>query len=134
MGLFSWFTTSEKAVDTGLDLVKDAAAGIDMLWFTDEEKAIASLKVMESVIKFQEAQKDENSVRAKVRRALALLIIGNYLLLINIGAGCGLVGDKVRAEYIFNLANETLGTAVVSVIIFYFGYFGISQILNRVKK
>ena len=105
-----------------------------MLWFTDEEKAQASLKVMESVIKFQEAQKDENSVRARVRRALALMIIGNYLLLINIGAACGMYGDNVKAKYIFNLANETLGTPVVSVIIFYFGYFGATQILNRVKK
>ena len=133
MGLFSWFTTSEKAVDTGLDLVKDAAAGIDMLWFTDEEKAQASLKVMESVIKFQEAQKDENSVRAKVRRALALMIIGNYLLLINIGAIYGMYGDNVKAHYIFNLANETLGTPVVSVIIFYFGFFG-AQRLMKIKK
>mgnify|MGYP006928349347 CR=1 FL=1 len=134
MGLFSWFTTSEQAVDTGLDLVKKGASGIDMLFFTDEEKSIASSKIMEQVIALHAANSDQNSVRAKVRRILAVGIIGNYLILVNMTAVFGSLGKKDIAEFLFKLANEALGAHVLAVVIFYFGYYGIKSIVNSVKK
>lgn len=134
MSFLDWLKTSEKAVDTGLDLVKDAASGIDMLFFTDEEKAQASLKIMDNLIAFQQAQKDENSIRARTRRALAKMIIGMWLLIIGLGVGCAMAGDTDLAEYMFKTANETMGTAAVSVIVFYFGYYGVMSVMKWVKK
>ena len=133
MGFFSWFTTTEKAVDTGLDLIKKGASGIDMLFFTDEEKSLASAKIMEQVIAMNKATADENTVRSKTRRALAKVIIYNYMALINLSAVCKLSGDVENAKFLFDLANKALGSAVLAVVIFYFGYYGINAVVKSAK-
>jgi hypothetical protein len=134
MGFLSWLKTSEKAVDTGLDLVKQSASGIDMLFFTDEEKSLTSAKIMDQVIALHAANSDQNSIRARVRRLLAVLIVCNYLTLINLGATFGCLGKTEIAEYLYRVANDTLGAHVLAVVIFYFGYYGINTVVKSWKK
>jgi len=133
MGFFSWFTTTEKAVDTGLDLIKKGASGIDMLFFTDEEKSLASAKIMDQVIAMQKATADENSVRSQTRRMLAKLIIANYLLIIDLAIGFVVFGKDATARLLFDIANTTLGAHVLAVVIFYFGYYGINAVVKSSK-
>lgn len=134
MAWWNFLTSSDKVVTTATDLAKDAASGIDMLFFTDEEKSQASAKVMESVIAMYAAEKDENSVRSKTRRILAILIFANYAAIINASAVFYCLDSKEKAAALFNLANETLADHVLAVIIFYFGYYGISKIMGGKKK
>ena len=135
MGLFSWFQTSEKAVDTGLDLIKDAASGIDMLVFTDEEKSLASLKIMDQALEFNRAIRDENSVRSRARRLLAVLFCVNYICLIDFGFYWWLAQGKevVTGKDIITLATAAFGTIVLSIIVSYFGYYGIMNIYDKKK-
>jgi len=88
MGLFDIFKTSTKAVDVGLDLVKTGAKGIDMLFYTDEEKAQASAGIAK--LKFEYAKLNvehvkstlgESSARSISRRIIAWGIIGLGVLL-----------------------------------------------------
>ncbi len=104
-----------------------------MLWFTEEEKSIASAKVMEQVIAINKATADENSIRSKTRRTLAKLIIGNYLALINISVLLKMLDEHDKAKFVFDTANITLGSHVLAVVIFYFGYYGIKAIVKSVK-
>jgi hypothetical protein len=134
MGWFSWFKKSDKVVDTALDLVEKGASGIDMLFFTDEEKSIASAKVMDQVIEFNKATADENSIRSRTRRLLACLIIGNYLLILDVAIGYVIAGKTDIAKLLFKIANETLGAHVLAVVIFYFGYYGVKAVVKSAKE
>ena len=138
MGILSWLKTSEKAADTAIEaadgLINSAKRGLDVMFLTDQEKIEFGLKISDSIIRMHETQHDENSIRAQVRRSLATKIIYFWLLLIGVGVGCGLVGDTVRAEYVFRIVKDVMGFAVLSVIIFYFGYYGIMTAAKVFKK
>lgn len=79
MNFFKWFTTSEKAVDTGLDLIKDASSGIDMLFHTEEEKAIESAQARNELfahaLKMNELFNKSNTASSQARRYLAKVIV-----------------------------------------------------------
>lgn len=132
MGLFSWLRTSEKAVDTGLDLVKKGADGIDMLIFTDEEKARFSAETMQLWLKTQEVIKDESSIRSVTRRILAVAIVGEFLLFL-LMAGVGFLFNVGWAKYLLMLAQELSGLAML-VAGFYFGYYAVSNVVKQAKK
>lgn len=142
MSIFGWFTagkvtadTASKVVDTGCSLIEKAADGIDALFFTDEEKVQASQKVLETVIEMHKATADENSVRSRARRALAIIVIADYMALLNLAAilYCfGVTRDAARG--VFDIANMGAGFMVSAVTIFYFGYYGIKNVVSVVKK
>jgi hypothetical protein len=133
MGWFSWLKSSDKAVDATIGLVEKGASGIDMLFFTDEEKSIASAKIMDQVIAINQATADENSIRSRTRRMLAKCIVGNYLSLLNIGVLLKMLDEHGKATFVFKTANEALAAHVLTVVIFYFGYYGIKAVVKSVK-
>ena len=75
MSWFSLLGKSDKVVDTGLDLIQGAASGIDMLFFTDEEKSIASQKGYELQLEHMKLNMEQNSLRSQARRSIAKAII-----------------------------------------------------------
>lgn len=132
MGLFSWIKTSEKAVDTGLDLVTTAVKGIDMLVFTDEEKAQMSVETMNLWLEMQDRIAHESSVRSLTRRFIAISIVFTFLFFL-IGAGVVFKIDVGWAKYLLGLAEE-LGDLTLLVAFFYFGSHSVSSILKGIKK
>ena len=133
MGLFSWLKTSEKAVDTGLDLVKDMASGMDVMFLTDEERIQYGGKIMDQALEFNAKIRDENSVRAKARRSLAKLFCYNYILAIDVGIGVYLLGNKALGKEIITLTTAAFGTIVLCIIVSYFGYYGVMNVLSKKK-
>lgn len=129
MGLFDIFKTSTKTVDTALDLAKDASAGIDMMFFTDEEKSKISKEVMEHWLKVQTALKEESSIRSFTRRILAVFFCGSFLLFLTMAA-VAFPFIPGYAGYLLQLADK-LSTAVTTILIFYFGYYGVTKILEK---
>jgi hypothetical protein len=132
MSLFSWLRTSEKAVDTGLDLVTTAAKGLDMLVFTDEEKAQMSLSTMKLWLEMQDRTAHESSIRSLTRRFIAISIVFTFLLFL-IGAAVVFKIDVGWARYLLGLAEE-LGDLTLLVAFFYFGSHSVSSILKGMKK
>ncbi len=134
MGLLDIFRTSEKAVDTAADLIKAGADGLDMLFFTDEEKSEASNKFYENWIKTLGMLVDTESIRSITRRYLAVSVVGTWLLLILLGVAVRVFGgDKEAAEFVFEVA-KSMNYSVLAVVTFYFGPEMIGRLLGKVKK
>lgn len=134
----SWFTTllgTPKIVSTVADTVKSGVGMLDNAFYTDQEKAANSLKMTDIWLKIQKAIADENSIRSITRRILAWGILVNFLIIIDIGVYLVVAGntDKVNALKAF-IIDTKVGWMALSVVIFYFGYYGIQAIRGTKKK
>ena len=129
MGLFSWLTSAPKVVDTATDLLEKGASGIDKLFFTDEEKADMAKAVMDQWLKVQAAVADEGTTRSITRRIIACAFTGTFLTSL-IAAAIAFPFNADYAAYLYAIARE-LGTPVTTIIIFYFGYYGVTKILEK---
>ena len=71
---------------TASSLAKDISSGVDMLVYTDEEKAIdkaaATTKAMDSWLKQVEAMRDSEAFRSVTRRMIAVGIVFNLICMI----------------------------------------------------
>ena len=131
MGLLSFLTTAPKVVDTGMDLAKQAANGIDALFFTAEEKSNASLKAVELWIETQKVIRDEGTARSITRRSLAVMILGTALIMA-LGSCVIYHFDPAWAAYILAVVKE-FGFMTGATVVFYFGYYGFKQIAGAKK-
>ena len=128
MGFFSFLKTSEKALNTATELVKSGVNGIDALFFTKEEKSKASMEMINMWIRTQEVLRDENTAKSITRRYLAVSIIAFTFIL-------GLFAVAVHpwfpewSDYALKLLRE-YGFMTTSVIVFYFGYYAVKQIVG----
>lgn len=129
--------------DTASEIAKDISSGVDMLIYTDEEKAQASEKAFNSWLKMIEIQKSTESYRSITRRILAVFIIVNMFIMIWLCVAAELlhaiswvVYDKLLFDVIteaglsftnvtwsiLKLANVfQLGWVFCTIIVFYFG-------------
>jgi len=141
MGLFSGFTSTAKATENLTEIAKDGVkGGIDLLnnaFYTDQEKTKdglqAASKLMDYHIEVSKIQASENSVRSITRRQLALIFTVPYMAAFVLC--CALYKlDREWADYIKNTAAEFgLGKIVLSIVICYFGYYGIKSIVGKWK-
>lgn len=134
MGFFDIFSTSTKAVDTGLDIVKMGARGIDVLFYTDEEKAESSAKTAELKFKWGELAVEsaktsigENSQRSMSRRYLAwgVFSLGGFLTLYSLLFKT--LAAFWRAETFTEISDHSLALLkvwwpiILAAGVFYFG-------------
>lgn len=133
----SWITTllgTPKIVSTVADTVKSGVGMLDNAFYTDQEKAANSLKMTDIWLKIQKAIADENSIRSITRRILAWGIIVNFLIIIDIGVYLTVTDNTAKVTILKNFILETkMGWMALSVVIFYFGYYGI-QAIKGAKK
>jgi thiazole synthase ThiGH ThiG subunit len=85
MGLWSIITGATKTadvIDAGIDLTKTAAKGLDMLVYTDEEKAITGAKNMAvnmaQALEFAKLMQGETGASAVTRRIVACIVMANF--------------------------------------------------------
>jgi hypothetical protein len=131
MGLFSFLRTSEKALDTASNVVNAGVAGIDKLFYTNEEKAENALKLYQLWLDMQKATAGENTAKSITRRILAIIILGTTITMA-LGACIVYPLNAVWAAFILSIMKE-LGFMTVSVVIFYFGYYAVKQITGEKK-
>ena len=140
MDIFSMFKTGNKLADTVVDFAPTAAKGIDALFFTSEEKSQASMKVVDLQHKMIENSVNENSTKSVTRRILAWGIIGNAISLTWVGVFIhmlevfGVIDKSLNAtDFILKLLTWW-GIPTTSVVIFYFGYYAIMNVIAGAKK
>jgi hypothetical protein len=133
MGFFSLFTKSEKVVDTGLDLIRDVASGVDVSFLTDEERIQYGAKIMDQAIEFNAKIRDENSVRAKARRMLAKMFCYNYIIAIDLGIYLYAFRDKELGKEVITLITAAFGTIILCIVVSYYGYYGVMNVVNKKK-
>jgi hypothetical protein len=123
-GLFGSSKNTETVVETA---AKGIYNGLDMLVYTNEEKAQALAEGRKVFLKFVDKAYDQNSIRSVTRRWLAFLVVGPtivFLVLSAIFHGIGTFGSSQAsidyAKYLFSMAQVLVPWAG-GVLIFYFG-------------
>jgi len=105
----------------GMEIVKGVGGWIDEQKFTDQEKAEDTMRKAELFGGFLAQTINENSERSRTRRALALLIIRWWLIMLTASAVVFKV-DPVWAEYLYKTATHAaVGGLVLGIGAFFFG-------------
>ncbi len=148
--IFGMGKASAKAVDNGFELLNTAGKGIDMMFYTDEEKAIGKMKWYDMWLKGQAVLKGESSARALTRRYLAWTFATVYLGVFVVLVALMLLGLDVQIIYskdgkeILTTINKIdkvielmsvlkMGVIMLTIIIFYFGYYSLEKVIGKFK-
>lgn len=120
--------SSDDTIKTTNKVIDNVSSGIDKLILTDEERLDYNKDAMNLWLKMQKALGDENSVRAKARRALAVttavVFFTTFLVaLVHICIGYWIgIDTSPLVNKIIELAKAfSLGTLSTTVFVFYFG-------------
>ncbi len=124
--------TTEKAVDTVAEAVTGVIDGMDKMFFTDEERSEASQQITQTWLKAIDATASESTSRSMTRRFLAVMVLGVFLALL-VGGAVLFKVDPEWSEYILRCAGQ-LSSLVLSISIFYFGYYGVNSVVKTLKK
>lgn len=137
--------TAIKAVGTGVKMLFSGStenpankvldgliSGLDNRKLTSEEAVQYRSKLFDKQIDYMDKQRDENSVRSVARREIAKDIVKVELSLLLMAVAV-YPFDKLYAEFVLSVAMF-LGTAFISVIVFYFGYYGWEKITGKDKN
>ena len=120
-----------KVLDTSMDLLKKGASGIDMMFYTDEEKEISRKEWFAMVLKSEQTNQEQGCERSKTRRDLAKNFCQVYLSLILMGVAV-VKFDLEVAKYIA-AQIKTLSYAVVPILVFFFGSYGYGTYMKGKK-
>ncbi len=116
------------------DLLDKAAAGLDALVLTDEERVKYNLKRQELYLKLEEEVNKQCLPRALTRRYIALTVTIPYIAivvikcLIEFASAFGII-NAVDLNSV-NITLEALTMPFTSIIIFYYG----THVLSAIKK
>tara|TARA_R110002126_G_scaffold175723_3_gene324351 strand:- start:302 stop:733 length:432 start_codon:yes stop_codon:yes gene_type:complete len=143
MGMFNFighlFSSDESAKTTN-KVIDNVSYGLDKLILTDEERLDYNKDAMGLWMKMQGVLGDENSVRAKARRFLAMGVFITFLItfaLVVIHAVLGFwfkIDVKPLIENILTVTKTfMLGELTLTTFVFYFGK-GIVDRLGGSKK
>lgn len=113
MSLWGKIFGSESALNKTIDGVYN---GLDAVVFTDEERAEMRLKIVDHVGDYMQKTSGQNLAR----RLIALLLIAQYLLFLNVAVGLGLFGYHEQAKFIWEVITESLAMPVNLIVGFYF--------------
>lgn len=123
---------SQKAVEEGAATIREGVdwigRGLDMAFYTAEEKAGDARELTRLRMDMVKGLQDQFAPRALTRRILALVVFGNFFLHINVailfwyfGIGIDLLIEMIKMEL-----------QLVSIVaFFYFGYYGVQQVIKR---
>jgi ABC-type transport system involved in cytochrome c biogenesis permease subunit len=110
--LFSWLTGGGKTADKVIDTV---SAGVDMAWFTEEEKSIAAAKVLDFKLKWMKATSGQNLAR----RVIAFGVVGLWILIIVI-ACFARIWSVDASNFLFQVLTDIVSLPFTVIIGFYF--------------
>ena len=127
--LFNAKESTEKVLSIAEKTTSGVVAGIDALFFTDEEKSHASQKAIETYIELMKTTANENSTRSMTRRILAIMVMGTFLLFLIAGA----IIWRFNTEWaMYVLGNaKTLSNLALAVGVFYFGPYQIGKAFSK---
>ena len=116
------------------DLLDKAAAGIDALVLTDEERVKYNIKKQELYLELEKEVNKQCLPRALTRRYIALMVTIPYIAivvikcLIEFASAFGIINTVDLSSV--NATLEALTMPFTSIIIFYYG----THVLSAIKK
>ena len=132
-GAIKGIFTAEKVVDTGLDLAKRAADAIDVVFYTEEEKAAAMKGWWTDVfLPLEKELVPQGAIRSVTRRMLALMFCKVFLFLI-LAAFIVYPIQAGWSQYAIELV-KILAYPVSGIVLFFFGAYGVGTYLVNKKN
>lgn len=122
MGLLSWLTGGGKTASKVIDA---ASSGIDMAFFTDEEKSIANQKVLDFKLEWLKSTSGQNLAR----RFIAFGVVALWILAIVVACIAKLFSDAY-SQFLFDVLKEIISMPFTVIIGFYFA----AHIVRGLKK
>lgn len=130
---FGWIKaifSAPKIVETGCEVAKTGVSMLDEAFYTDQEKATDVITTSQLALDRVKVALSESTVRSVTRRFLSFAIIGQAMFLTNIAAVLYLAGKIIDAKFILDLL-KFWSVPLSAVVIFYFGYYGVQQIIKK---
>jgi len=112
MGWFNWLTGGG---DTAKKVIETASSGIDMLFFTDEEKSIAGQKVLDFKLKWLQATSGQNLAR----RVIAFGVVGLWIAVIVLACFVR-IWSVDASDFLFKVLTDIISLPFTVIIGFYF--------------
>lgn len=139
---------ADKVVDTGLDLIKSGAKGLDAMFYTSEEKAQDIAKNAKTIIthavEMNKLMNEGGTASSKTRRFLAYAITGvvlfSFMWCVMALSWAHLISDdpqaagraKLFVADVVATANALyIGGAFTAVCILFFGYYGLNKVIGK---
>jgi len=122
----SWIKTIFKGgIDIG-DTVNNLLSKVDDSKFTVQEKAAYNKQLADSTMEFYKLTLNENTVRSKTRRKIAILLIKNYLFIFWIFVLLWLISiftkfDINLNQYLEIIKTFQIVTGFLMILAFFFG-------------
>ena len=113
MGILSNFFSASETVDKTVDAVINTG---DAIFFTDEEKSIASQKILDWKLKMYAATANASPARRFIAVVVSLL----WALLIVVGVIAASWGQEDFAKYVFDILKENVKEPFMLILGFYF--------------
>ena len=129
MGFFSWLSQAPKVTDTACELAKDISSGVDMLFYTDEEKAHAQQKAFDAWLEMTKAL-GPSSARDISRRWIAVMVMVMCMAL----TVTGLIAAWMDHKALYDTALAFFGNwwkVALTVAVFYFGPHVIGAVTGK---
>ena len=120
MGLFSWLTGGGETAGKVIDTVSN---GLDMAFYTDEEKSQHNLKVLDFKIKWMKATSGQDLAR----RLIAVGVVGLFI----VAVAMIIISWPFMPEYskfIFEVMKDLVLVPFSAIIIFYFGGHAVGKL------
>ncbi len=121
MSLFSWLTGGG---DTANKVIETASSGLDMMFYTDEEKSIASQKILDFKLAWLKATSGQNLAR----RAIAFGVVGLWILLV-LTACIVRIWSTDGSDFLFKVLKDIVSVPFMIIIGFYFA----AHVLGKLK-
>lgn len=129
----TWFRMGDKAADAAVGVIDGVKSGLDMLILTDEEKIQYSKDGAKLHLEFLKLNMDQNSERSKARREIAKAVVYFQLFMSTVMGVAYWYDDKFAAFLLKINVEMKIALAFVSIIFFYFGYYGLQKVAEKVK-
>lgn len=121
---------SSKTIDTVVETAaKGIYNGIDVLAYTEEEKAMARARGVELFLKFTDKAYDQNNIRNVTRRWLAFMVVGPMMICF-IGACIAYFFSSNTADFFYKMFNSLVPWGA-GILAFYFGPHLINSVRNN---
>jgi len=132
MGIFGIFKKSDKDKLSPEKVFDTISSGIDKSILTRQEKAGVVIKTLNTQLEWFKLTANENTVKSKTRRYIAVMFVAVFLLLLVFSAAIYKF-DKDWAAHVWEL-SKTIAPYVGAISIFYFGYYAVNQVIDTMKS
>jgi hypothetical protein len=125
MSIFSFLTgssaTAEKVVD-------GAMAGLDAVFYTDEEKAVASQKILDWKLQYATATQGMSMSRRVITFTISAAWL--FLVLLTVGVGLLLGGDSAEVKFLMAIMTDVVMQPFSIIVGFYF----LAHVVSNARK